>query len=270
MRQPGMVDWAAGGGMPSCAYWRVFCSNRWTDRLLGIITPKTLSWIQIYTYRVLYSKSRCHTPNLKSNIRLRWKFIPSSSCSGNPRKLWLLSDPDQCLGQTGLITIICTEDHLSSTMTYEINPAVNLCKGRVSALLTHQWEDKNVLANQKDAVGSRIDDIFLSKGMQSCNLARAIYHSLIAMGTVIIILSWQRSTFTISDGHSTSTFATPRNARFKTPMKAEELKSYKAALEAETGPETAAIQSQLSTLVHEAPLKMIDAKLRGHNPITQL
>ena len=52
-------------------------------------------------------------------------------------------------------------------------------------------------------------------------------------------------------------------AWIKAPVNKAELESYKAALEAEKGPGLTAIQSQSSTLVPKAQLKIIGAKMQG-------
>ena len=121
-------------------------------------------------------------------------------------------------------------------------------------------------SNQRDAVGSRIDDILLSKGMHSCksHLSFPDSNGDSDHNPLLAEISLQDITLILPPAPLPEK---PRTARFKTPMKAEELESYKAALEAETGPEITAIQLKLSTLVHRAQLKIMDAKLRGHNPL---
>ena len=121
-------------------------------------------------------------------------------------------------------------------------------------------------SNQRDSVGSRIDDVLLSREMHSCksHLSFPDSNGDSDHNPLLAEISLQDMTMILPPAPLPEK---PRTARFKTPMKAEELESYKAALEAETGPEITAIQSQLSTLVHRAQLKIIDAKLRGHNPL---
>ena len=80
MRQPSMVAWAwpwaagEGKGMPSCATLRVsFKQVDW--RVIGNNHPWTPTWIQILASKVSYSKSRSHTPNLKSTGPIRQKLF---------------------------------------------------------------------------------------------------------------------------------------------------------------------------------------------------
>lgn len=79
--QPSLVAWAwawaagEGKGMPRLRYAArtFFQTGGLTD--YWEIHPWTLFWIQIFTFRVLYSESGCHIPNLKSKRRLRQKLL---------------------------------------------------------------------------------------------------------------------------------------------------------------------------------------------------